>query len=113
MTFCCLYFFSLPSSAATVLNSVQPQLQTNPQAMFQPQAAVQQVTSQSAQVTNAQATTAQIAAAQVTSPATTVSQSNISVAALQTAGLSINPAIVRMPLRVVTCFTFLPCAVCI
>ncbi|XP_055366084.1 POU domain, class 6, transcription factor 1 isoform X2 [Betta splendens] len=79
--------------AATVLNSVQPQLQTNPQAVFQPQAAsvqaaVQQVTSQPVQVTNAQA-------AQAPSPSTTVSQSNISVAALQTAGLSINPAIIN------------------
>lgn len=63
--------------------------------MFQPQAApvqpaVQQVTSQPTQVTNAQ-----MVAAQVTSAPATVSQSNISVAALQTAGLSINPAIVR------------------
>lgn len=75
--------------------------------MFQPQAAslqpvqaaVQQVTSQQTQVTNAQATAAQMAAAQVTSATTTVSPSNISVAALQTAGLSINPAIVRMLLQ--------------
>uniref|UniRef100_A0A096LQ40 POU domain protein n=1 Tax=Poecilia formosa TaxID=48698 RepID=A0A096LQ40_POEFO len=69
--------------AATVLNSVQPQLQANTQAMFQPQAAPVQP------VTNAQAT-----AAQVTSVANTISQPNISVAALQTAGLSINPAII-------------------
>uniref|UniRef100_A0A3Q3LD24 POU domain protein n=1 Tax=Labrus bergylta TaxID=56723 RepID=A0A3Q3LD24_9LABR len=83
--------------AATVLNSVQPQLHTNAQTMFQHQAAsiqpfqaaVQQVTSQPTQVTNAQVTAAQVAAA------TTVSQSNISVAALQTAGLSINPAIIN------------------
>lgn len=89
--------------AATVLNSVQPQLQTNAQTMFQPQAAsiqpvsaaLQQVTSQPSQVTNAQVTAAQVAAAQATSAATTVSQSNISVAALQTAGLSINPAIIN------------------
>lgn len=84
-------------SAATVLNSVQPQLHTNTQTMFQPvQAAVQQVTSQPTQVTNAQVTAGQMAAAQATSAATTVAQSNLSVAALQTAGLSINPAIVRM-----------------
>uniref|UniRef100_A0A8D0DBG0 POU domain protein n=1 Tax=Sander lucioperca TaxID=283035 RepID=A0A8D0DBG0_SANLU len=73
--------------AATVLNSVQPQLQTNAQTMFQPQAAsIQQVqaTSQPTQVTNAQVTAAQVAAAQATSAATTVSQSNISLAALQT-----------------------------
>lgn len=64
-------------SAATVLNSVQPQLQTSAQTMFQPSAAVQ-VMSAAAQAAN------------------TVSQSNISLAALQSAGLSINPAIVRM-----------------
>ncbi|XP_070767166.1 LOW QUALITY PROTEIN: POU domain, class 6, transcription factor 1 [Enoplosus armatus] len=84
--------------AATVLNSVQPQLQTNAQTMFQPQAAsIQpvQVTSQPTHVTNAQVTAAQVAAAQATSATTTVSQSNISVAALQTAGLSINPAIIN------------------
>ncbi|KAM4738194.1 POU domain, class 6, transcription factor 1 [Anableps anableps] len=88
--------------AATVLNSVQPQLQTNTQAMFQPQAAsvqsvqtsVQQVSPQQTQVTNAQVTSAQATAAQVTSVANTISQPNISVAALQTAGLSINPAII-------------------
>lgn len=85
-------------SAATVLNSVQPQLQTNNQAVFQPQAAsVQPV--QTTQVTSAQVTAAQVAAAQATSASTTVSQPSISVAALQTAGLSINPAIVRMPLQ--------------
>ncbi|XP_041654569.1 POU domain, class 6, transcription factor 1 isoform X1 [Cheilinus undulatus] len=89
--------------AATVLNSVQPQLHTNTQTMFQHQAAsiqpvqaaVQQVTTQPTQVTNAQVTAAQVAAAQPTSASTTVSQSNISVAALQTAGLSINPAIIN------------------
>uniref|UniRef100_A0A3Q3XHN9 POU domain protein n=1 Tax=Mola mola TaxID=94237 RepID=A0A3Q3XHN9_MOLML len=57
------------------------------------QAAVQQVTSQPTQVTNPQVTAAQMAAAQATSAATAVSQSNVSLAALQTAGLSINPAI--------------------
>ncbi len=94
-------------SAATVLNSVQPQLQTNAQTMFQPQAAsiqpmqaaLHQVTSQPTQVTSAQVTAAQVAASQATSATTSVSQSNISVAALQTAGLSINPAIVRMLLQ--------------
>ncbi|XP_032413135.1 POU domain, class 6, transcription factor 1 isoform X2 [Xiphophorus hellerii] len=81
--------------AATVLNSVQPQLQANAQAMFQPQAApVQPVPPQQTQVTNAQVTNAQATAAQVTSVANTISQPNISVAALQTAGLSINPAII-------------------
>ncbi|KAK2897257.1 POU domain, class 6, transcription factor 1 isoform X1 [Channa argus] len=89
--------------AATVLNSVQPQLQTNAQAVFQPQAAsvqalqpaVQQVTSQPTQVSSAQVSPAQVASAQMTSATTTVSQSNISLAALQTAGLSINPAIIN------------------
>ncbi|XP_045911297.1 POU domain, class 6, transcription factor 1 isoform X2 [Micropterus dolomieu] len=84
--------------AATVLNSVQPQLHTNAHTMFQPQAAsIQpvQVTSQPTHVTNAQVTAAQVAAAQATTATTTVSQSNISVAALQTAGLSINPAIIN------------------
>ncbi|XP_011475841.1 POU domain, class 6, transcription factor 1 isoform X1 [Oryzias latipes] len=82
--------------AATVLNSIQPQLQTSAQTVFQPQTAsiqpvqtaVQQVTPQPAQVTNAQ-----VAAVQPSSAASTVSP-NISVAALQTAGLSINPAII-------------------
>lgn len=70
--------------------------------MFQPQtasvqpvqSAVQQVTSQPTQTTTPQVTATQLAAAQATPATTTVSQSNISVAALQTAGLSINPAIV-------------------
>uniref|UniRef100_A0A3B4TBY4 POU domain protein n=1 Tax=Seriola dumerili TaxID=41447 RepID=A0A3B4TBY4_SERDU len=72
--------------AATVLNSVQPQLQTNAQTVFQPQAASMQ---------SVQATAAQMAAAQATTASTTMSQSNISVAALQTAGLSLNPAIIN------------------
>uniref|UniRef100_M3ZSL3 POU domain protein n=1 Tax=Xiphophorus maculatus TaxID=8083 RepID=M3ZSL3_XIPMA len=75
--------------AATVLNSVQPQLQANTQAMFQPQAApvqpvqtsVQQVPPQQTQVTNAQVTNAQATAAQVTSVANTISQPNISISA--------------------------------
>ncbi|KAF7653900.1 hypothetical protein LDENG_00077240 [Lucifuga dentata] len=86
--------------AATVLNSVQPQLQTAAQTVFQPQAAslqpvqaaLQQMTSQpTMQVTSAQVTAAQVAAASANT--ITTSQPNISVAALQTAGLSINPAI--------------------
>lgn len=105
-------------SAATVLNSVQPQLQTNNQAVFQPQAAsVQQVPSQQTQVTSAQVSAAQVAAAQATSATTTVSQPSISVAALQTAGLSINPAIVRMPLQRLTfllmCCLHLACESCV
>ncbi|KAK1898428.1 POU domain class 6 transcription factor 1 [Dissostichus eleginoides] len=65
--------------AATVLNSLQPQLQTSAQTMFQPQV---QVTSPSP--------VPQVSAAQTSSS----SQSNISLAALQNAGLSINPAII-------------------
>lgn len=65
-------------------------------ASIQPlQAAMPQVTSQPSQVSSLKVTAAQTAAAQPTSVATSVSPSNISVAALQTAGLSINPAIVR------------------
>ncbi|XP_010775277.1 POU domain, class 6, transcription factor 1-like, partial [Notothenia coriiceps] len=66
---------------ATVLNSLQPQLQTSAQTMFQPQV---QVTSPSP--------VPQVSAAQTSCS----SQSNISLAALQNAGLSINPAIVRL-----------------
>lgn len=91
--------------AATVLNSVQPQLQTAAQTMFQPQAAAtlqsvqaafQQVTAPPTQApSTAQVTAAQMAAAQVASAMTTVAQPNLSVATLQTAtGLSINPAII-------------------
>ncbi|CAB1414851.1 unnamed protein product [Pleuronectes platessa] len=87
--------------AATVLNSLHPQLQANTQTLFQPQAAslqplqaaVQQLTSHPTQVTSAQVTAAQVAAAQATSAS--IAQSNISLAALQTAGLSINPAIIN------------------
>ncbi|XP_029995263.1 POU domain, class 6, transcription factor 1 isoform X3 [Sphaeramia orbicularis] len=86
--------------AAAVLNSVQPQLQANAQTVFQPQAAamqpVQAAVQQPTQVSSAQVTAAaQVAAAQATSATTTVTQSNIPVAALQTAGLSINPAIIN------------------
>uniref|UniRef100_A0A3B4F4A2 POU domain protein n=1 Tax=Pundamilia nyererei TaxID=303518 RepID=A0A3B4F4A2_9CICH len=89
--------------AATVLNSVQPQLQANAQAVFQSQsapiqqvqAAMQQVTPQAPQVTGAQITVAQVGTAQTTTATNTISPSNLSVAALQTAGLSINPAIIN------------------
>ncbi|KAK5615943.1 POU domain, class 6, transcription factor 1 [Crenichthys baileyi] len=98
-------FLKLPFAglqAATVLNSVQPQLQTNTQTMFQPQAAsmqpvqtaVQQAPPQQTRVTNAQVPSAEATVAQMTSVANTVSQPSISVAALQTAGLSFNPAII-------------------
>ncbi|XP_062248687.1 POU domain, class 6, transcription factor 1 isoform X2 [Platichthys flesus] len=83
--------------AATVLNSIHPQLQANTQTLFQPQAAslqpLQAAVQQLTQVTSAQVTAAQVAAAQATSAS--IAQSNISLAALQTAGLSINPAIIN------------------
>ncbi|CAN9515675.1 unnamed protein product [Ophioblennius macclurei] len=86
--------------AATFLNSVQPQLQTNAQTVLQPvqAAAVQQVQAQPTQVSTAQTTgqlTAQMATAQATCVTTSASQTNIPLAALQTAGLSINPAIIN------------------
>lgn len=62
--------------------------------MFQPQAASIQSVQPSGQQVPPQQT--QVTNAQVTSVANTVSQPNISVAALQTAGLSINPAIVGL-----------------
>ena len=81
-----------------MLNSLQPQLQTTAATLFQPQAAsLQQVTSQPTQVTGTQVTASQVAAAQMASAiATTMAQPGISVAALQTAGLSLNPAIVSL-----------------
>uniref|UniRef100_A0A673CSV1 POU domain protein n=1 Tax=Sphaeramia orbicularis TaxID=375764 RepID=A0A673CSV1_9TELE len=68
--------------AAAVLNSVQPQLQANAQTVFQPQAAAMQPVQAAVQQPT------QVSSAQVTA-------SNIPVAALQTAGLSINPAIIN------------------
>lgn len=89
-------------SAATVLSSVHPQLQANAQTLFQPQtasmqqvqAAVQQVTSHPTQAAAAQVGGTQVVETPATPATTSVSQSNISVAALQTGGLSFNPAIV-------------------
>lgn len=83
--------------AATVLNSIQPQLQAASQQVFQPQTAqsvMQQVTSQPCQATAGQVTAAQMTAAQIGSAMTAISQPSVSVATLQTAGLSINPAII-------------------
>ncbi|XP_061128529.1 POU domain, class 6, transcription factor 1 isoform X1 [Syngnathus typhle] len=86
----------MPFAGLQVLNSVQAPLQTSTQAVFQaPAGSIQQtcgLTSQSTPATIISA--AQEAAAQAT-PAATVAQSNISVAALQTAGLSINPALIN------------------
>lgn len=80
-------FLKLPFAglqAAAVLNSVQPQLQANAQTVFQPPPA---------SVHPVQTTVPPTQATQVTT--TTVSPSGIPVAALQTAGLSINPAIIN------------------
>ncbi|XP_077466848.1 POU domain, class 6, transcription factor 1 isoform X2 [Stigmatopora argus] len=84
--------------AATVLNSIQPQLQSGPQAVFQsPQpvhTALQQLCGGSTSLT----TPVVISTSQETQPtpaATVATHSNISVAALQTAGLSINPALIN------------------
>lgn len=97
--------WSFSPTAATVLNSVQPPLQTSTQAVFQPpagslqpvQSALQQpcigLTSQSTPAAIISA--AQEAVAQATPPSAVLCQSNISAAALQTAGLAINPALVR------------------
>lgn len=81
----CYFLFFFP--AATVLNSVQTQLQSPAQAVLQPQVSALQSVQAALQPTQ-------------TTPATTasvvqkVSEPSASVATLQTAGLSINPAIV-------------------
>ncbi|XP_077368889.1 POU domain, class 6, transcription factor 1-like isoform X2 [Festucalex cinctus] len=83
--------------AATVLNSVQPQLQP-PASSIQPvQTALQQPCSglTSPSTPAAIISAAQEAVAQATPAAIMAAQSNISVAALQTAGLSINPALIN------------------
>uniref|UniRef100_A0A8C9THI2 POU domain protein n=1 Tax=Scleropages formosus TaxID=113540 RepID=A0A8C9THI2_SCLFO len=70
--------------AATVLNAVQPQLHTAAQTVLQPQAAALQSVQAAAQVAVASAAPA----------APRVSEPSASVAALQNAGISINPAII-------------------
>uniref|UniRef100_A0A3B1K3K9 POU domain protein n=2 Tax=Astyanax mexicanus TaxID=7994 RepID=A0A3B1K3K9_ASTMX len=79
--------------AATVLNSVQSQLQAPAQTVLQPQAAALQ----SLQAAVQQATpvsTAQVAAATAAPVLQKVSEPSASVATLQTGGLTINPAII-------------------
>lgn len=76
---------SLPI-AATVLNSVQPQLQAPAQTLLQPQAA----TLQSVQQTQA----APASTATVASVMHKATEPSASVATLQTTGLTLNPAIV-------------------
>ncbi|XP_018615699.2 POU domain, class 6, transcription factor 1 [Scleropages formosus] len=81
--------------AATVLNAVQPQLHTAAQTVLQPQAAalqsVQAALQQQPQTTQA---AAQVAVASAAPAAPRVSEPSASVAALQNAGISINPAII-------------------
>ncbi|XP_057686702.1 POU domain, class 6, transcription factor 1 isoform X1 [Corythoichthys intestinalis] len=85
--------------AATVLNSIQPQLQTGPQAVFQSPAGSMQPVHTALQQPcgglTSQTTPVVISASQEVQPTTVATQSNISVAALQTAGLSINPALIN------------------
>lgn len=76
---------SLPV-AATVLNSVQPQLQASAQTLLQPQASPLQSVEQTQAAPASTATVASVMH-KVTEP-------SASVAALQTTGLTINPAIV-------------------
>ncbi|KAL7864368.1 hypothetical protein AOLI_G00157880 [Acnodon oligacanthus] len=83
--------------AATVLNSVQPQLQGPAQTVLQTQAATLQSVQAALQQTPTQASpasTAQVAAATAAPAVHKVSEASASVAALQTAGLTINPAII-------------------
>ncbi|XP_061828459.1 POU domain, class 6, transcription factor 1 [Nerophis lumbriciformis] len=80
--------------AATVLNSVQPQLQTSTQALFQSPAASIQTAFQQSQPASL-ANSHGECAAQATPATVAASQANLSVAALQTAGLSINPALIN------------------
>ncbi|XP_028850694.1 POU domain, class 6, transcription factor 1 isoform X3 [Denticeps clupeoides] len=89
--------------ASTVLNTVQPQLHTPAQTLFQPQAAALQsvqtaVQSALATPSVSSATTAQVAMSTATptvaaAVAPRASEPSVSVATLQT-GLSINPAII-------------------
>ncbi|KAI4898674.1 hypothetical protein NFI96_018005 [Prochilodus magdalenae] len=82
-------------AAATVLNSVQPQLQAPAQTVLQPNVTTLQ--SVQAAVQQAQATpasTAQVASATASSTLHKVSEPGASAATLQTAGLTINPAII-------------------
>ncbi|XP_036390161.1 POU domain, class 6, transcription factor 1 [Megalops cyprinoides] len=80
---------------ATVLNTVQPQLHTAAQAVLQPQAAslpsVQASLQPQPQTTQA---TAQVVTASVAPTLPRASEPTASVATPQTAGLSINPAII-------------------
>ncbi|XP_077585947.1 POU domain, class 6, transcription factor 1 isoform X2 [Stigmatopora nigra] len=84
--------------AATVLNSIQPQLQSGPQAVFQSPQPVQTALQQLCGGSTSMTTPVVISTSQDTQPtpaATVNSHSNISLAALQTAGLSINPALLN------------------
>ncbi|XP_030625734.1 POU domain, class 6, transcription factor 1 isoform X2 [Chanos chanos] len=81
--------------AATVLNSVQPQLQAAAQTVFQPQSAsLPSVQAAVQQTQTTPATTGNAAAASPTPIPQRAAEPTASVATLQTAGLSINPAII-------------------
>ncbi|XP_061758600.1 POU domain, class 6, transcription factor 1 [Nerophis ophidion] len=81
--------------AATVLNSVQPQLQTSTQALFQSPAASIQTALQQSQPASLANSHGECAAQAAPATVAAASQANLSVAALQTAGLSINPALIN------------------
>lgn len=81
--------------AATVLNSVQPQLQAPAQTVLQPPAAAFQSLQAAMQQTQATpVSTAQVAAATAAPVLQKFSDPSVSVATLQTGGLTINPAII-------------------
>ncbi|KAJ8400181.1 hypothetical protein AAFF_G00398750 [Aldrovandia affinis] len=78
--------------AATVLNTVQPQLHTAAQAVLQPQ--MVHTAAQTVLQPQMVQTAAQIPAASAAQTVHRASEPNFSVATLQTGGLSINPAII-------------------
>ncbi|XP_066528640.1 POU domain, class 6, transcription factor 1 [Hoplias malabaricus] len=81
--------------AATVLNPVQSQLQTSAQTVLQPQtAALQSVQAAVQQAAATPVSTAQVSAVTAAPAVHKVSEPSASVATLQTAGLTINPAII-------------------
>lgn len=98
-----LPFAGLP--AATMLNSVQPQLQLPTQTLFTPQAAALQSVQAAIQTfaqSSTSAATAQVVTATTTAATPKSSEPSASMATLQTAGLSINPTIMigTLPLLV-------------
>ncbi|XP_048873204.1 POU domain, class 6, transcription factor 1 isoform X2 [Brienomyrus brachyistius] len=83
--------------AATVLNTVQPQLHAAAQTVLQPQAGAAALQSVQAALQQPQTTqaAAQVAvASSAAAAAPRVSEASVSMAALQNAGISLNPAII-------------------